>query len=183
MNTCQVESCSRPVKGYGYCDPHYQRWRKGNLQADLPIRPRVTPSPGYLWCRLCGEEKPDSEIAAVGFIRSKGWSTGECKACKRKRTPPGSGAEVKRSHWLRKAYKLSEEQYGVLLERQGGLCAICKQPPKKNLLHVDHDHSCCPGKQSCGKCIRGLLCVSCNSKLEWWLRYQERIASYGIHLQ
>jgi hypothetical protein len=24
---------------------------------------------------------------------------------------------------------------------------------------------CCPGKKSCGKCIRGLLCARCNSAI------------------
>jgi len=29
----------------------------------------------------------------------------------------------------------------------------------------DHDHVCCSGKKSCGKCLRGLLCHGCNTKL------------------
>jgi hypothetical protein len=28
---------------------------------------------------------------------------------------------------------------------------------------VDHDHSCCPGRQTCGKCVRGLICRQCNT--------------------
>lgn len=31
------------------------------------------------------------------------------------------------------------------------------------LLTVDHDHACCPGDRSCGRCVRGFLCVYCNS--------------------
>jgi hypothetical protein len=28
IKTCSVENCDRPVKGHGYCDKHYQRWKK-----------------------------------------------------------------------------------------------------------------------------------------------------------
>ena len=33
---------------------------------------------------------------------------------------------------------------------------------RKALLTVDHDHRCCPGPVSCGRCVRGLICTYCN---------------------
>lgn len=49
-----------------------------------------------------------------------------------------------------------------ILDRQGG-CAGCGI--SDGTWHVDHDHSCCPGKYTCGDCIRGVLCKACNQGL------------------
>lgn len=62
---------------------------------------------------------------------------------------------------LRKHGLLPDEFY-KLIEAQGGSCAIC---PTLEPDHVDHDHSCCPGPRSCGKCVRGVLCGNCNRGL------------------
>lgn len=65
-----------------------------------------------------------------------------------------------------KKYNMTRDEYVDLELKQNGLCAICKEPEtQKRRLSVDHDHACCPGSNSCGKCIRGLLCFRCNSVL------------------
>jgi hypothetical protein len=57
-------------------------------------------------------------------------------------------------------YGLAPDEYDTLMAVQDGKCAICRgERPYR--LPIDHDHSCCRGKQSCGKCVRGLLCKRC----------------------
>jgi hypothetical protein len=56
-------------------------------------------------------------------------------------------------------YGISEEKYQELLAWQGDKCYMCGRKPQARRLAIDHDHKCCPGKISCGKCVRGLLCA------------------------
>lgn len=63
-----------------------------------------------------------------------------------------------REYNLRRYDGLTTEAYEALLAAQGGVCAICKKPPQKRRLCVDHDHI--------SKVNRGLLCNRCNSALE-----------------
>lgn len=66
-------------------------------------------------------------------------------------------------------FRLSLERYLEILESQDNRCAICltaaPRDIRTNRFHVDHDHACCPGRKSCGQCIRGLLCHACNTAL------------------
>lgn len=64
-----------------------------------------------------------------------------------------------------KTFKLTPEQFDQMLAEQGGVCAVCKGEATGmwKSFHVDHNHGCCAGKGSCGKCIRGLLCYNCNA--------------------
>jgi hypothetical protein len=65
------------------------------------------------------------------------------------------------------SYGLTQEQFDRLLAAQQQTCGMCREPFKDGqLIHVDHDHACCQRKnRSCGKCIRGLLCHTCNIAL------------------
>lgn len=79
-------------------------------------------------------------------------------------------AEYSRNWNLQRRYGISAKQYDELLTAQGGACAICRKPPKVRMLPVDHDHV--TGR------VRGLLCVSCNSKVEWLVTYGEAVRRY-----
>ncbi len=56
-----------------------------------------------------------------------------------------------------KKYGLTEIEYLALLTRSGNKCEICKRPPKKYSLSIDHNHK--TGK------VRGLICFVCNKLL------------------
>lgn len=64
-----------------------------------------------------------------------------------------------------KTYSISPEDYERILAAQGGTCAGCPRNGRTKRLAVDHDHSCCIGPTSCGKCVRMLVCSTCNDVL------------------
>ena len=77
-------------------------------------------------------------------------------------------AEAERIRTLRRSHNMSVDEFNKLGDSQNWRCAVCRVPhgdDRATRLQVDHDHSCCPGTFSCGKCIRGLLCLPCNMAL------------------
>lgn len=52
---------------------------------------------------------------------------------------------------------ITPEQYNLMLKKQKGLCWICKDPPGKQRLALDHCHKT--------NRVRGLLCSACNTGL------------------
>jgi hypothetical protein len=65
-----------------------------------------------------------------------------------------------RTEWLRWKYKLTDEDYENLLDKQKGRCAICGTDDPGNghkHFHVDHCHNT--------NLVRGLLCHKCNKGL------------------
>lgn len=112
-------------------------------------------------CTTCLEVKEATEFYACG---------GMCRPCRnayKKRWKAGLDEEQRRSYMLRDKYNIEQSDYEALLRAQNGRCGICgtEDPGGRwgSSFHVDHDHGCCPGKKSCGKCVRGLLCSACNT--------------------
>lgn len=108
---------------------------------------------GHKWCPDCG-----SVLPLTDFVRTVASVTGYssyCKPChnarsRRSRDKVGGS----RSYHLTRRYGMTAAEADFLLEKQQGLCAICR---RATATHVDHDHA--TGK------VRELLCFNCNGGL------------------
>lgn len=82
-------------------------------------------------------------------------------------------APKRRNLELYNRYHITTDQYHEILEQQNGCCALCGKhflelTGRIKRLCIDHDHKCCStSAKSCGKCIRGLICLRCNAMLGW----------------
>lgn len=152
---CASSVCDRAAITKGLCEGHYTRSRKGQ-DIEVPLARRRNAGGGSRRdehgnreCVECLQWLPEDAFARGGS--SDGFAP-HCKEC--------------RGHYRLQMYGLTREQYQQMVEDQDGKCAICGDPPGVRGLSIDHDHACCPEPaQSCGKCVRGLLCGRCNTAI------------------
>jgi hypothetical protein len=90
--------------------------------------------------------------------------------------------EVRKKHnrtYRLSRYGLTEADFEKLLEAQDYRCGMCQSEFEDGLIHLDHDHGCCPERnRSCGRCVRGLLCHRCNIALGYIELYRELADAY-----
>lgn len=75
--------------------------------------------------------------------------------------------------------RTQRQLYGITQRELGSACAVCGTQER---LCVDHDHKCCRGAKSCGKCVRDVLCVSCNTLVGRIESNPERVALINGYL-
>lgn len=127
-------------------------------------------------CRMCEQPKPP------GCGRSY---CDPCSAIARKESrdryrSTDKGSRNMRNQYLVRNYNMTIDEFEDRVNAQGGKCAACKIVSPRTL-HVDHDHLCCPELKSCGKCVRGIICSSCNQTLGFMKdsrRSIERLSEY-----
>lgn len=162
---CITDGCDSAARTRDRCNLHYQRMLvAANRRLDPITRP----------CKRCG--------APVGWGRNcaaslcvecrKNWRW--CPACEAPWDIEGYKVKTKvftlpcpmhvRDEQLKFRMGISLEIYSDLLRAQDGTCAIegCDEWED---LHVDHDHSCCPQRKACKRCVRGLVCARHNHAL------------------
>lgn len=164
-NTCSVEDCNREVRviSRGLCSGHYQQARAEKTLKPLKRRVLERDADGNKRCTRCKEWKPEQ-----AFASSSGKVDGlqsHCRACRSEQYR--KNAVAVRDKMREQRFGISRAEFDALFKSQGNLCAICRgDNPGTNYWSVDHDHACCPQMdKTCGKCIRGILCVRCNHAL------------------
>lgn len=137
----------RQFQARGMCTLCYQVALKSGV---IGARARVEYTDTEIKCMKCGLWKSKS-----AFKEHKSTRLGyeySCRMCSK----------------LYERYGITYIQYIRLFEVQNYMCAICGKPlePLTREAHVDHDHNCCANSaESCGNCVRGILCNTCNAGL------------------
>jgi hypothetical protein len=118
---------------------------------------------GQKKCSLCKEMLPldlFSQYRRKDRDPDKLYWCSSCNPCRRLRW----NSKLARRQQLARRYNVTPEWFDETLAKQGGCAACGSETTDGKYWHIDHDHSCC-AKNSCGKCIRGILCHGCNTGL------------------
>ena len=158
MLICSFDSCERPIVTVksGLCSGHYSQQRAGLTLRPIKIIARHT-NPcarddlGRKRCLKCTNWKPESEFCKN--VHGSDNLNYLCKSCTRAQKYLGR-------------YGVTPDQVQAIHTAQNGCCRICgvhEHDSPNQCLYVDHDHTHCSQRQGCPECVRGLLCVKCNS--------------------
>ena len=163
---CAFEGCKFLASVRELCAGHHYQQSRGQALKPLGRRPVPAGSRnenGEKYCATCDTWKPPARFAS-----SKGKPDGlqgRCRECNA--AIYRENAEKVRDKMREARFGITREQFDALFESQGHVCAACgTDDPGTSYWAVDHDHACCPGSDNtCGKCIRGILCRACNHAL------------------
>jgi hypothetical protein len=156
---CKVDGCdstygNSPRFALGMCGMHYTRVR--NYGDPYFVKAVRYDGSDNIWCPGCKQFKYKDDFGDTKPRRGQARANknSHCKLCSRK------------NHVKRK-YNISWEQCLEMADSQDYHCANpgCDEainPENLGSCHIDHDHACCQGDDSCGNCVRGILCVTCN---------------------
>ena len=136
-------------------------------------------------CTRCHEHLPIASFARRTYRSGSVGVQPYCRSCnteyKRLWLKAAPGRHKANQLWTQ--YRLRPIDIDHLLEVQRESCALCFRGIS-DAYDIDHDHSCCPGPVSCGKCIRGLICHGCNIMVRMLEQRQGELGTieYVTHL-
>lgn len=151
MKLCSFPDCGRKLSAKGLCSGHRKQQKSGRELSPLKQLRRYgvaleRDAVGRKQCSRCLEWLDEAEFQKLSTRIARDGLSRECRTCKK-------------YSLIKTNYGLSRDEYATLLDAQNGGCYICGVAEDYGkALCVDHDHNCCPGEKSCGRCVRKLLC-------------------------
>lgn len=197
---CSQLNCESPIEARGLCSVHYRRNLRGLTRGDgSDSRRKWFEADGSRKvCEIaeCSDPVKIKGLCSVHYDRERKRHFGlsakpatfcPVEGCGRKKTP-GSliCGRCRQARWR---YGLTDETYLEMMKPVNRHCGNvgCTSQGR---LHMDHDHSCCPpgkfeqpSRISCGDCVRGWLCSSCNTSLGLMQESPERIRGLLSYLE
>jgi hypothetical protein len=202
---CGVAGCpnlARTRKG-GWCSAHYERHRRtGDVQAHVPVKQHRT------GCAVPGCERGHYARALCQLHRDRLESTGSvradeplrprfetrydeagrryCHGCERFLDVNAFHGLSNRCIRCRQVahFGMDAASWERLLASQGGRCAVCRTDEPGRTWHTDHDHECCPAsRNTCGRCVRGILCSDCNTAIGLMRDDSDRLRAAASYLE
>lgn len=172
---CRSGNCSMPVDSSGLCSYHYQannyELNRGMTKSVKRVKKHDPVTGERLKCIY-----PDCS----GRVHASGYCPGHAEQRRKGETMrplyhripcpiPHCVRDMKYNSQVCPTHVSQATKYGLDIVQLKELWGnkVCRNSAcgETKRLHIDHDHSCCPGDTSCGKCVRGLLCFQCNHAL------------------
>lgn len=166
---CGHPECSRQAMADGLCRTHV-----ADSDGSAPQRWNINPARGAHYCLFPECSRPH-KVRGFCQVHNNQAIAHDCDpqagpkcskdGCERAALTRDLCTRHARFRYMTlRQYSITLDQYDALLASQGGRCAICSGVNADgSWLSVDHDHACCSGKSnSCGRCVRALLCGHCN---------------------
>lgn len=184
---CARPQCEKRAKSKLLCQTHYNRLLKGiPMDKSLPHRNKgceckadgcTKPARSRGWCATHALRVQKGQDVQAR-VKARSWAGIKCKI---------EPCDVQaKSLGYCGAHYAAFSRYGqpgldALQKYAADGCAMCgRAEADAGKPAVDHDHSCCPGREVCGRCVRGALCMKCNLSLGWLedLGLMKKAASY-----
>lgn len=182
---CTTEGCERESHCNSLCHNHYRE----QIRRAKGAKPRVKRDPE---CLLMSCNSPHYSLGYCADHYRRFKATGdpqegvpfrrlilgrtECDVpgCLR---PHVAGGLCGSHHATSLTYGVTTERLIELLSQPCSICGSTENPS------IDHDHSCCPGAKSCGKCVRGTVCGRHNRMLGQLGDNPERLLKAAEYLE
>ena len=162
--TCTHPGCDFEYHSNGYCALHWSRWRVGG-DMDAPRVERRRRGAPPVPCSVSGCVRGSDSRGMCSKHYLKWYAKSRKVFC----SVPSCGGRLHakglcQSHYsIELSFGITAQEWERIFQGQRERCAVCALPLTRAQAHTDHDHSCCKaGKTGCGKCVRGILCRSCN---------------------